>query len=56
MSLLWTRPDRDLEKKALQIAERADAVIAVMGLSPLLEGEEMRVEVEGFDFSHVELV
>ena len=49
MSLLWTRPDRDLEKKALQIAERADAVIAVMGLSPLLEGEEMRVEVEGFE-------
>jgi len=48
MQLLWTVPGRDLEKKAVQVASQADAVVMVMGLSPRLEGEEMRVDVEGF--------
>ena len=48
MRLLWSPPGSDLEKEAVQAAEKADAVIMVMGLSPRLEGEEMKVEVEGF--------
>jgi beta-glucosidase len=48
MQLLWTTPGRDLEKAAMQAASQADAVVMVMGLSPRLEGEQMRVQVEGF--------
>jgi len=48
MRLLWSPPGRDLVKEAVQATEKADAVIMVMGLSPRLEGEEMKVEVEGF--------
>lgn len=47
--LLWSVPGRDYEKEAVEAAKQADAVIMVMGLSPRLEGEEMRVEVEGFE-------
>jgi beta-glucosidase len=50
--LLWTRlgPDRgrDLLREALRVARRADVVVAVLGLSPRLEGEEMAVPVAGF--------
>jgi beta-glucosidase len=46
--LLWCRPDRRLERDALRAARRADAIVAVMGLSPRLEGEEMAVPVAGF--------
>ncbi len=46
--LLWKEPGRDLEKEALDAASQADQVILFMGLSPRLEGEEMRVDVEGF--------
>jgi beta-glucosidase len=41
-------PGRDYEKEALDAAKKADAVVLFMGLSPRLEGEEMKVEVEGF--------
>jgi len=48
VQLVWARPERDLRSEALRIAQAADAVVMVMGLSPRLEGEEMRVEVPGF--------
>ena len=48
MKLLWRVPGRDLEMEALEAAGKADAVVMVMGLSPRLEGEEMKVPVEGF--------
>jgi len=48
MILLWAPPAPDLEKEAMQAVEEAERVIMFMGLSPRLEGEEMRVEVEGF--------
>lgn len=48
MQLLWSVPGRDLEKEAVEAAREADVAIMVMGLSPRLEGEEMRVDVEGF--------
>jgi beta-glucosidase len=49
VSLLWQVPDPDLEKKAVAAASKADLVVMVLGLSPRLEGEEMRVPVPGFE-------
>ncbi len=48
MQLIWSVPDEDLEKRAIQAAKDAEVVILVMGLSPRLEGEEMDVPVKGF--------
>ncbi|MDV7187973.1 glycoside hydrolase family 3 C-terminal domain-containing protein [Lutibacter sp. TH_r2] len=48
MQLLWQVPNSNLEKEAIQLAKESDVVILCMGLSPLLEGEEMKVKVEGF--------
>jgi beta-glucosidase len=46
--LVWAPPEPSLAEDALGAADRADAVIVVLGLSPRLEGEEMRVDVPGF--------
>jgi beta-glucosidase len=46
--LVWSRPDRRLEPEALEAARQAGAVVMFLGLSPRLEGEEMKVPVEGF--------
>jgi beta-glucosidase len=48
VQLLWSPPGVDHETKALEAAEKANVVVALMGLSPRLEGEEMPVKVEGF--------
>jgi beta-glucosidase len=48
VQLLWSLPGVDHEARALEAAKKADVVVAVMGLSPRLEGEEMPVKVEGF--------
>jgi len=47
--LIWEEPGKNLRSEALEIARWSDHVIMFMGLSPRLEGEEMRVEVEGFN-------
>jgi beta-glucosidase len=47
--LLWARPDVDYETPALEAAGKADAIVAIMGISPRLEGEEMPVKVDGFE-------
>jgi len=49
MQLLWDMPKPNLEKEAIDLAKSSDLVILCMGLSPLLEGEEMKVKVDGFD-------
>lgn len=49
MRLLWDIPKPDLKEEALELARNSDVVILCMGLSPLLEGEEMTVKVDGFD-------
>jgi len=41
-------PHAGYEEEALKIARQSDVVLMVLGLSPRLEGEEMRVKVEGF--------
>jgi beta-glucosidase len=46
--LLWAQPGVDYETPALEAAGKADVVVAVMGLSPRLEGEEMPIQVDGF--------
>ncbi|MDR2811310.1 MAG: glycoside hydrolase family 3 C-terminal domain-containing protein [Tannerellaceae bacterium] len=48
MRLLWDTPKPNLKQDAIALAASSDVVILCMGLSPLLEGEEMPVKVEGF--------
>ncbi|NJD18561.1 MAG: glucan 1,4-alpha-glucosidase, partial [Gemmatimonadetes bacterium] len=48
VSLVWAPPVGDQEENALAATRAADVVVLVLGLSPRLEGEEMRVDVEGF--------
>ncbi len=48
MRFLWDTPRNTLEKEALDLARESDVVILCMGLSPMLEGEEMKVKVDGF--------
>jgi beta-glucosidase len=48
IQLVWDAPRGDLEAEAMDAARQADAVVLVLGLTPRLEGEEMRVEVDGF--------
>lgn len=46
--LLWAWPNVDYRAEALAAAAKAELIVAVMGLSPLLEREELAVDVEGF--------
>jgi beta-glucosidase len=48
VKLLWSVPGMDEEAQALEAARKADVVVMALGLSPVLEGEEMPVKVEGF--------
>jgi beta-glucosidase len=48
MHLIWAQPKSDLEAEAIALANESDAVVLCMGLSPRLEGEEMKVKVDGF--------
>ncbi len=50
LALQWTPPPTpDLTPEIVARARLADAVIFVGGISPQLEGEEMRVEYDGFN-------
>lgn len=44
----WTPPASLLQNDASSIIANADLVVAMVGLSPELEGEEMPIHVEGF--------
>jgi beta-glucosidase len=46
--LEWRPPPRALLSEALTVAKRADVIVAVVGLSPRLEGEALQIEVPGF--------
>jgi beta-glucosidase len=48
-ALLWAEPQEDVLKEAVQIANQSDAVVLVLGLNERLEGEEMKVEADGFE-------
>ncbi len=49
VTLVWKPPADVLRQEALDIAQRSDVVLAFVGLSPNLEGEEMGIHVEGFN-------
>lgn len=48
MRLLWSTPKPNLMTEAINLAKTSDLVVLCMGLSPMLEGEEMKVRAEGF--------
>ncbi|HEX4039644.1 MAG TPA: glycoside hydrolase family 3 C-terminal domain-containing protein [Acidobacteriaceae bacterium] len=48
IDLTWQPPVDVLRKQAVEAAQQSDVVIACVGLSPNLEGEEMPVHLEGF--------
>ena len=49
VSLNWRPPVEAERADAVKAASQADVVVAFVGLSPELEGEEMPVHVEGFN-------
>jgi beta-glucosidase len=48
LSLQWVAPVEPLRAQAIDIVNKSDVVIAFVGLSPNLEGEEMPVHIPGF--------
>jgi beta-glucosidase len=48
VSFNWKPPVEVLRQQAVEIAKKADVVIAVVGISPRLEGEEMPIHIPGF--------
>lgn len=46
----WINLSRKLVADAVKAVEQSDVVVFMGGISPRLEGEEMRVELEGFDY------
>lgn len=48
VELQWLAPADVLRRQAVDAAEKADVVLAFVGLSPNLEGEEMPVDLPGF--------
>ena len=49
ISFDWKPPVEAELAEAVKVAKQADVVVAFVGLSPNLEGEEMPVHVDGFD-------
>jgi beta-glucosidase len=48
LSLQWTAPVEPLRNQAVDVIKQSDVVLAFVGLSPNLEGEEMPVHIPGF--------
>jgi beta-glucosidase len=48
VSFNWQPPVDALRKQAVAAAQQADVVVAVVGISPRLEGEEMPIHLPGF--------
>ena len=48
IDLAWQPPAQALVDEAVAAAQKSDVVIAFVGLSPNLEGEEMPVKLDGF--------
>jgi len=50
MQLVWKKPAREtgLLLQAVNAARASDAVVAVVGITPELEGEEMKIDLPGF--------
>jgi beta-glucosidase len=48
IDLTWTAPAEVLRDEAIEKARGADVIVACLGLSPQLEGEEMPIKLDGF--------
>jgi beta-glucosidase len=48
IDLTWQPPAAALRAEAVAVAQGSDVVVAFVGLSPQLEGEEMPVKLPGF--------
>lgn len=48
--LSWVNTSVDLQKEALLAAEKADVIVVMAGISPRIEGEEMPVKLDGFNY------
>jgi beta-glucosidase len=48
IDLTWQAPAEALRTEAVKAAKKANVTVAFVGLSPLLEGEEMPVSLDGF--------
>ena len=49
LTLKWQAPAQAQLDEAVARAKEADVVVAFVGLSPQLEGEEMPIKIDGFD-------
>lgn len=49
VTLNWYPPEQALREQAVEAARKANVVVAVLGLSPTFVGEEMSIQVPGFD-------
>ena len=49
VQLLWSLPGNDPLPKAIEAANNADVVVLALGLSPAVEGEEMPIDLPGFN-------
>ena len=53
VQLVWTEPrdnpNEELKKEAIDVAKESDVILMFMGLTARLEGEEMDIEIDGFD-------
>ncbi len=49
VALKWEAPAQAQLDEAVARAKESDVVVAFVGLSPQLEGEEMRIKIDGFD-------
>ena len=49
VTLKWQAPAQAQLDEAVARAKQADVVVAFVGLSPQLEGEEMKIKIDGFD-------
>jgi beta-glucosidase len=49
VTLKWQAPAQVQLDEAVARAKESDVVVAFVGLSPQLEGEEMRIKIDGFD-------
>ncbi|GGH03347.1 glycoside hydrolase family 3 [Silvibacterium dinghuense] len=48
LTLTWQPPVEALRAQAVKVAEKSDVVVAFVGLTSNLEGEELQVHVDGF--------
>jgi beta-glucosidase len=57
-NLSWTNISRDYQNEAIEAAKKGDVIIFCGGISSNLEGEEMKIETDGFshgDRTHINL-